>query len=131
MGQGGYHRYRVKQAANVAPILTKVRHFDGQDLSANPLVALTHSVHSPAKKANPSVAETSIESWLMDYCMRRNTDAVLARDVLRFGPARVRDKNSLDAALVTLVAAGRVTLVRDGRKNVIKLNFAVMTANVA
>jgi len=76
-----------------------------------------------AELANPA----RLESWLLDYCRRENTDSVPTREVLRGGPGGLRDKSALTEAITELEELGRARLVQDGRKRLVQINPALLT----
>ena len=76
----------------------------------------------PAELANPA----RLESWLLDWCRRENTDKVTTRDVQRFGPGGLRDKAVIAEAIKELAELGRARLVQDGKKKLIQVNPALL-----
>lgn len=91
-------------------------------------------IRSQAKVSTDSVVQvdhgsaTLLESWLAATCKSRGSDAVASRDVLRCGPGALRDKAALSTAVAELVKLGRVTLAREGRKHVLKIQSPQPTA---
>lgn len=71
----------------------------------------------PAELADPA----RLESWMLDYCKRENTDKVPTREVQQFGPGGLRDKATYIAAVQELADLGRARLVHDGRKRMIQI----------
>lgn len=68
-----------------------------------------------------------LDSWLLDYCRREKTNIVPRREVQRnVTPGHLRQKIALDSALAELEEAGRVQLVRDGRRKEIYINPALL-----
>ena len=76
----------------------------------------------PAELANPP----RLESWMLDWCRRENTDKVPTREVQRNGPNGLRDKAALALAIVELAELGRARLVQDGKKKLIQVNPALL-----
>ena len=76
----------------------------------------------PAELANPA----RLESWMLDYCRRENTDSVPNREVQRHGPGGLRDKAIINDAIKELAELGRARLVQDGKKKLIQLNPALL-----
>lgn len=76
----------------------------------------------PAELANPA----RLESWLLDYCKRENTDIVPTREVQRCGPGGLRDKASFKEAVTELTELGRVRLVQDGKKRMVQIHPALL-----
>jgi putative DNA primase/helicase len=76
----------------------------------------------PAELANP----TRLESWMLDYCRRENTDKVPTREVQRGGPGGLRDKKTCLDAVKGLAELGRARLVQDGKKKLIQINPALL-----
>jgi putative DNA primase/helicase len=81
----------------------------------------------PAELANP----TRLESWMLDYCKRENTDKVPTRDIQQFGPGGLRDKVTCTHALNELAELGRARIVMDGRKKLVQINPALLPPTVA
>lgn len=71
----------------------------------------------PPDLANPM----RLESWLLEWCKRKQTDKVATRDVRRNGPCGLRDKIVIVNAIKELVELGRVRLVADGKKKLIQI----------
>lgn len=67
-----------------------------------------------------------LDAWLLDYCQREGVAVVPRRVVQNCGPNRLRRRQALDAALVELVAAGRVMEWRDGRRRDLAVNPALL-----
>jgi len=78
----------------------------------------------PAELANPA----RLDSWLLDYCRRENTDKVPTKAVQQFGPGGLRDKASVDDAVKELAELGRARLVKDGKRKLIQINPALLVA---
>ena len=71
----------------------------------------------PLELANPA----RLESWMLDYCKRENTDSVPTRQIQQFGPGGLRDKAVFLEAIKELAELGRARLVQDGRKRLIQI----------
>jgi hypothetical protein len=78
----------------------------------------------PTELANPM----RLETWMLDYCKRKNTDKVPTREVQRGGPSGMRDKKSCTEAVKELADLGRARLVQDGKKRAIQINPALLVA---
>ena len=72
----------------------------------------------PAELVNPA----RLESWMLDYCRREQTNAVPTREVQQFGPGGLRNKATYTQAIKELAELGRARLVQDGRKRLIQIN---------
>ena len=71
----------------------------------------------PLELANPA----RLESWMLDYCKRENTDSVPTGKVQQFGPGGLRDKATINEAVKELAELGRARLVQDGKKRLIQI----------
>jgi putative DNA primase/helicase len=69
-----------------------------------------------------------LEDWLLNYCKTNATDTVSTRTVAQYGPARLRDKASLTAAVDELIGHGRAVLITAGRKREIQINPQLLEA---
>lgn len=76
----------------------------------------------PTELANPA----RLESWMLDYCRREQTDKVPTREVQRHGPGGLRDRAVINDAIKELAELGRARLVQDGKKKLIQLNLALL-----
>jgi len=76
----------------------------------------------PPELANPA----RLESWMVDYCKRENTDRVPTRQIQQFGPGGLRDKATFTEAIRELVDLGRARLVLDGKKKAVLINPALL-----
>lgn len=76
----------------------------------------------PAEIANPM----RLESWMLDYCRRENTDKVPTREVQRCGPGGLRGKAAFKEAVTELAELGRARLVQDGKKRLVQINPALL-----
>jgi hypothetical protein len=132
-GIEGSLRYRLSSARHVMPIaedLRQVRAERSQGSTDPGPVRL--AVARPKSVSQGDVKPSKLlETWLLAQCGSRNTDIVGIRDVQRCGPSVLRDKTSLAAALSELAALGRVTLVEDGLKRLVKVNPELLKAAVA
>ena len=72
----------------------------------------------PAELANP----IRLESWMLGYCRRENTDMVSTREIQRCGPGGLRDKVKFTGAIKELTELGRARLVQDGKKRSVQIN---------
>jgi len=71
----------------------------------------------PLELINPA----RLESWLLDYCRRENTDNVPRRETQQFGPVSLRGNEVLQKAIEELVKLGRTRVVKDGKKIVLQI----------
>ena len=76
----------------------------------------------PVELANPA----RLETWMLDYCKRENTDRVPTRQIQQFGPGGLRDKSALTEAIKELAELGRARLVIDGKKRAVLINAALL-----
>jgi putative DNA primase/helicase len=69
-----------------------------------------------------------LDNWLIEHCQRKRTNSVGKNFVRQHGP--LRDGVRLDAAIRELadLELGRLRLVKDGRRQTIQLNPALMEA---
>ncbi|MCG8053723.1 MAG: DUF3987 domain-containing protein, partial [Candidatus Thiodiazotropha endolucinida] len=68
-----------------------------------------------------------LDSWLVDYCKREQTNIVSRREIQRnITPHRLRQKLALEIALNELVDSERVRVVQEGQKKEIHLNPAIL-----
>ena len=81
----------------------------------------------PLELANPA----RLESWMLEYCQRENTDSVPTRQIQQFGPSGLRDKAAFLEAIKELSELGRARLVQDGRKKLVQINPALISRTVA
>ena len=77
---------------------------------------------TPAELANPA----RLETWMLAYCKRENTDRVPTREIARCGPGDLRDKAASMAAITGLMELGRARLVFDGKKKMVLVRPEVL-----
>ncbi len=77
----------------------------------------------PAELANPA----RLESWMLDYCKRENTDKVPTRQIQQYGPCALRDQELYLKAVSELAELGRARLTKDGKKRAVHVNPALLT----
>ena len=100
----------MKAAARLAGWhLYEARRFMGE-------IALPVEVNNAAK----------VEAWLLEHCQQNRVEEVSTREVQRLGPNSTREKRTLDAALEELAEAGRVRVVEEGRRRLVKINPALL-----
>ena len=100
----------MKAAASLAGWhLYEARRFMGE-------IALPVEVNNAAK----------VEVWLLGHCQQSSGAAVSTREIQRLGPNCTREKRTLDAALEELAEAGRVRVVEEGRRRLVKINPALL-----
>lgn len=78
----------------------------------------------PPELANPA----RLELWMLDYCMRENTDRVPTRQIQQFGPSGLRDKEVVKKAVSELKELGRARFLQDGKRREVQINPALLTA---
>lgn len=74
----------------------------------------------------PLVDAGRLETWLVQWIARTGNDLVPTKDVQQRGPAGLREKARIDAAMVELEELGRAQRLLDGRKKLIAVNPAVL-----
>jgi putative DNA primase/helicase len=67
-----------------------------------------------------------LDAWLIEHCRRERTQKVPTKKVQQFGPAGLREKAKIEAAVRELEELGRVRLVLDGRRKEIHVNPALL-----
>jgi hypothetical protein len=67
-----------------------------------------------------------LDTWLIAHCREKQKPSVTTREVQQYGPAPLRDKATLAAAIAELMDADRVRLVKDGRLRKLKVNPALL-----
>ena len=83
---------------------------------------------------SPDVANAAaLDRWLIETCLSEGVTEITRRTVQQFGPAAVRDRAALAAALEELADHNRVREAQDGRQKVIRINPALLggVANAA
>ena len=65
-----------------------------------------------------------LDSWLIENCRRAGTLSVGKNHVRQHGP--LRDQNRLDAAIRELTALARMRLHKDGKRQTIEVNPALI-----
>jgi putative DNA primase/helicase len=76
----------------------------------------------------PELADAArLDRWLVAYCKREQARFLSTKKIQQFGPAGLREKAALEAALRELEEAGRVRLVQEGRRRLIEVNPALLT----
>jgi putative DNA primase/helicase len=63
-----------------------------------------------------------LEDWLLNHCKTKGVDIVSTRTVAQYGPAKLRDKSTLTAAIDELIGHGRAVLIQVGKKREIQIN---------
>lgn len=61
-----------------------------------------------------------LDSWLIEFCKRENTQLIGKRYAQQYGP--LRQKDSLDAAISELVSLDRLRVQKDGKRISLKIN---------
>ena len=121
----------VRLAALFHTFAGKVGAIDADSMESGARIALWHLLEArrflcglalPAELANPA----RLESWMLDYCKRENTDTVPTREIQRCGPNGLRDKAVFDAAIKELIELGRARMAKDGKKKGVQINPAML-----
>jgi len=69
-----------------------------------------------------------LDRWLVDYCCFHKRNIISRREVQRnVTPVKLRQKNSLDIALVALVETDRIKLIAKGNRKEIHINPALLS----
>lgn len=72
-----------------------------------------------------------LDTWLIQYCRREQTNVVARKKVQQFGPGGLREKAALTEALRELAEAGRVRVVHKGRRKEILVNPVLIEGGAA
>jgi len=67
-----------------------------------------------------------LDDWLIKYCRENRAPGVSTRNIQQWGPGCTRDRKILLSTLAELVDAVRVRLVKDGRRQVVEVNPALL-----
>ena len=67
-----------------------------------------------------------LDAWLIEHCRGERTQKVPTKKVQQFGPAGLREKAKIEAAVRELEELGRVRLVLDGRRKEVHVNPALL-----
>lgn len=73
-----------------------------------------------------TAAAAALDRWLIETCEREGVSEIPRRKVQQFGPAAVRDKAALSAALDELAENHRAREAKEGRQKLIRLNPALL-----
>ncbi len=68
-----------------------------------------------------------LDKWLIDRCRQSGGQSIPTREVMQYGPGKLRKKAMLEAAIDDLVALGRVRQVKQGHKKLIEVNPALLS----
>ena len=63
-----------------------------------------------------------LDSWLIEYCKRNQTEVVPIAKLQQGGPSGLRNKTAIDAAMRELEEAGRARITREGKRKMIAVN---------
>lgn len=77
-----------------------------------------------------STVAQQLSQWLQAECLKQNTDRVDKSYVMTHGPNGVRRVEQLDKVLGKLEPLNHIRLIKEGRKNVILVNPALLDANL-
>jgi putative DNA primase/helicase len=123
-----------KTADNAARLAALFHNFTGSagpiDLAAMESAASVTAWHLTETKrflgelALPAelVNATYLETFLLDYCKRENTDQVSTRVIQQnISPSSLRQKTVLNNAMSELTALGRARLVQDGKRRAVQV----------
>jgi len=111
-------------SGNIGPI-------DAQAMEAGARLAAWHlneskrflgELATPAELANPA----RLETWMLAYCKRNNTDRVPTRHIQQYGPGDLRDKLASTAAITGLMELGRARPVLEGKKKIVLIRPEVL-----
>ncbi|MDD5759169.1 MAG: DUF3987 domain-containing protein [Desulfobulbaceae bacterium] len=69
---------------------------------------------------------TKLDAWLLVYCQQERVMEVPTTVIQQNGPPATREKRTLDPALAGLEEAGRVRVVKEGRRKLVKINPALI-----
>jgi len=67
-----------------------------------------------------------LDAWLLGYCQQNRVTELSKTTIMQSGPNCVRGKRTLDPALEGLEEAGRVRVVKEGRRILVKINPALL-----
>jgi hypothetical protein len=125
-------RYRLAQPMSDESSTPQLRHFDAhQDQVIVEMVPASNPALNCLSQGDVRPPTPALMSWFENYCDAHQVKVVPIREILRCGPSAFRTKAELNAALSELIALEKVTLIRDGRKNVVKLFPGASTVNPA
>lgn len=71
-----------------------------------------------------------LDSWMIEYCRREKADVVPTSHIQQFGPSGLRAKATIDAALSELADRDRVRCVKEGKRNMVHINPALLTGDL-
>jgi putative DNA primase/helicase len=79
-----------------------------------------------------------LETWIIERCLRNGGNAVPIKTVQQYGPAGLRERAAIDAAMLELEELGRAQRLHEGRRRLIAINPSLLpkaegpaTANTA
>lgn len=84
----------------------------------NEALRLFSSLALPEPLANAVL----LDEWLIGHCRNKGVDTISTRVTSQYGPAKLRDKAKLNAAIQELIDHGRIVLLQNGRKREIQIN---------
>lgn len=68
----------------------------------------------------------ALDAWLVGHCRRVKKDSVPKTHVMQHGPNSLRTAAKLDTVLAVLVESSRVRLAKDGTRNMVQVNPALL-----
>ena len=72
-----------------------------------------------------------LDRWLIDYCLKHETNSLKRSDALQYGPYRLRNADKLKAPLKDLQELGRLRLRKESTTQMIYVNPHLIAANSA
>lgn len=69
-----------------------------------------------------------LDAWLVDTCRKKGVAGIAKSDITRYGPAPVREKAPLNAALAELDDLCRIRLGKDAGRVMVQVNPALVGA---
>lgn len=79
-------------------------------------------IAQPVEKNNAA----KLDTWILEHCRQNNVGEISTGHIQQRGPGCIRDKRTLDTALEELADAGRVRVVKDGRRKLVQINPALL-----
>jgi putative DNA primase/helicase len=70
-----------------------------------------------------------LEGWLLEHCRQCGISEVSTSTIMQLGPQNTRKKGLLEKTLKELIEAGRVRVVKDDRRKLVKINPALLGGN--
>lgn len=67
-----------------------------------------------------------LDDWLLKYCRENATDSVAKNQIMQYGPGALRDKPTLEKALLDLTELSRIRQIMNDKKKMIQINPALL-----